>query len=66
VKARERDHKGRRREGARHLSLHPLSVEDALRGAIQTGRPAEPDNNRTTREMTKRQLTKKTREAKGP
>lgn len=40
------------------LSLHPLSVEDALRGAMATGKPPAPENKRAKRTATKRRLTK--------
>lgn len=49
----------------RRLSLHPLSVEDALRGAMATGKPAEPvpQNKHAKRTATKRRLTKEPRDA---
>jgi hypothetical protein len=44
---------------ARHLrSLYPLSLEEALGGAMQTGKPPEPEpqNKHAKRTATKRRL----------
>jgi hypothetical protein len=35
------------------LSLHPLSVEEALAGAMQTGKAPEPQNKHAKRATTK-------------
>jgi hypothetical protein len=53
--------KGRLRSRQQALSLHPLSVEEALRGAMETGKPPEPvpQNKHAKRTATKRRLTKK-------
>jgi hypothetical protein len=33
----------------RRLTLHPLSLEQALKGAMETGKPPEPENKRAKR-----------------
>jgi hypothetical protein len=43
------------------LSLHPLSVEDALRGALATGKP--PEQPKRKRTAAKRRLKDKDRPA---
>lgn len=50
----------KRAERERHtqnkLSLHPLPVEDALRGAMATGKPPDLQNKTAKRTATKRRL----------
>jgi hypothetical protein len=48
----------RQRHEQHGLSLHPLDVEDALRGAMQAGKPPEPvpQNKHAKRTATKRRL----------
>jgi hypothetical protein len=41
------------------LSLHPLTLEEALKGAMDTGKPPELENKHAKRTATKRRLTKK-------
>jgi hypothetical protein len=50
----------RERHGRNKLSLFPLNVEDALRGAMQTGKPPEPvpHNKHAKRTAAKRRLKK--------
>jgi hypothetical protein len=58
-KAVEKRHRASQETGGRSsepLSLHPLSVEDALRGAMGTGKPPEPENKHAKRSATKRRL----------
>jgi hypothetical protein len=45
----------------RGLSLHPLSLDEALAGAMQTGKPPEPEpqNKNAKRTATKRRGIKK-------
>jgi hypothetical protein len=49
----------------RALSLHPLSLDEALAGAMQTGKPPEPEpqNKHAKRTATKRRLMKKASDA---
>jgi hypothetical protein len=56
--AQSRQNEGRSNRSK--LSLHPLSVDDALRGAMATGKPPEPvpQNKHAKRTATKRRLTK--------
>jgi hypothetical protein len=46
-----------RRDKDRPLTMHPLSVEDALRGAMATGKP--PEMPKRERPAVKRRLTEK-------
>jgi hypothetical protein len=39
--------------------LHPLSPDEASRGAMQTGRSPEPENKHAKRTATKRLLAKR-------
>ena len=57
--ARKRDSKTSAK--GRPLSLHPLSLEEALGGAMATGKPPEPEpqNKHAKRTATKRRLTGK-------
>jgi hypothetical protein len=41
------------------VSLHPLTLEEALRGAMETGKPPEPENKYAKRTATKRRLRSK-------
>jgi hypothetical protein len=41
------------------LSLHPLSLEEALGGAMATGKPPEPQNKRAKRTAMKRKAKSK-------
>ena len=56
MKAQEGTRKQRIQRKQDRLSLHPLSVEDAMRGAMATGKPPEPENKRAKRTATKRRL----------
>ena len=38
------------------MLLSPLTVEEALRGAMETGKPPEPANRQVTRTATKRRI----------
>jgi hypothetical protein len=44
--------KSKRKHG--DLSLHPLTLEKALKGAMETGKPPEPENKHAKRTATKR------------
>jgi hypothetical protein len=50
------DSPSNRRAGRPKRLSFPLSVEDALRGAMQTGKPPEPENKHAKRTATKRRL----------
>lgn len=60
----KRNAESRQKEGRpdrSKLSLHPLNLDEALRGAMQTGKPAEPvpQNKHAKRTATKRRLKEK-------
>ena len=48
----------KQKQRAGKLPLHPLSPDEAPRGAMQTGRSPEPENKHAKRTATKQRLTK--------
>ena len=49
----------RQKQRAGKSPLHPLSPDEAPRGAMQAGRSPEPENKHARRTATKRRLTEK-------